>query len=44
MSLEKSGTYTLLQVVGAGSAGAKNVCFEGLNKDIFLEVQNEKCI
>ena len=36
MSLDKSGNkYT--------GAGARNVCFEGLNKDMFLEVQTETC-
>jgi len=28
---------------GAGSSSAKKVCFEDMSKDIFLEVQNEKC-
>ena len=32
-----------IHLSGAGSAGARKVCFEDLSKDIFLEVQNEKC-
>ena len=32
-----------IHIFGAGSAGAKKVCFEDLSKDIFLEVQNETC-
>jgi len=30
-----------MHLLGAGFAGAKKVCFEGLRKDIFLKVQNE---
>ncbi len=32
-----------IHMFGAGSAGAKKVCFEDLSIDIFLEVQNETC-
>ena len=32
-----------INMFGAGSAGAKKVCFEDLSIDIFLEVQNETC-
>ena len=32
-----------MRLSGAGSSGAKKVCFEDLSKDMFLEVQNEKC-
>ena len=32
-----------IHLFGAGSAGAKKVCFEDLSIDIFLEVQNETC-
>ena len=32
-----------MHLFAAGSAGAKKVCFQDLNKDIFLEVQNETC-
>jgi len=40
MSLENSGKTHFL---GADSPGAKKVCFEDVNEDIFLEVQNETC-
>jgi len=30
-------------LLGAGSAGAKKVCFEDLSKGIVLEVRNETC-
>ena len=32
-----------IHLVGAGSAGAKKVCFEDSSKDMLLEVQNETC-
>jgi len=28
---------------GAGSSGTRKVCFEDVNKDMFMEVQNERC-
>jgi len=30
-----------IHLSGAGSAGARNVCFDDLNKDMSLEVQTE---
>jgi len=32
-----------IHLFGAGSAGAKKMCFEDLNTEMFLEVQNETC-
>ena len=36
-------TVRKIHLLDAGSAGAQKVCFEDLNKAIFLEVQNETC-
>ena len=32
-----------INIFGAGSTSANNVWFEDLSKDLFLEIQNEKC-
>ena len=33
-----------VHISGAGSICARKVCFEDLNRDVFLEVQNGTCV